>query len=314
MDPPELLAIAAVQQGVFSRVQAVAAGVSPRQIVGRLRTGRWMQLHTGVYGLAGHAPSWRRRLWAAHLHAGPGSVLARETAGRLQGFEPVPPGRSVLIVERNARAPAGVIWVRTPDLAPSDVTLLAGLPPVTTAARTVVDLAAVLGPARLRLAVEQGILERRFSAAEVGGVLARVRRSGKPGVRRMDRVLDAVGPGDDLPRSELERLLDAVVARAGLPAPLREHPLPGARGRTGFVDRYWPDAALIVEADGRRWHARHQQMRADADRTLEAQAVGVETSRLLWEHLSHDPHGTAELLRAVHSSRVQFLTASHRVR
>jgi hypothetical protein len=315
VDPIELLAVAASQRGVFSRRQALDAGVSPRQIVVRLRSGQWEHLHTGVYGLAGHTPSWRRRLWAAHLHAGTGSVLAREASGRLHGFEQAPPGRSVLIVDAAAgRAPRGVTWVRTPDLAPSDVTVLPGLPPTTTAARTMVDLAAVVGPARLRLAVEQGILERRFTAAEVGAVLARVRRSGKPGVRRLDRVLDAVGPGAGIPRSELERLLDIVIDLAGLPAPRREHPLPSARGRTGFVDRYWPGAALIVEADGRRWHARHQQMRADADRSLGAQALGVETSRLLWEHLSHDPRGTAELLRAVHLSRVGLLAASHRVR
>jgi hypothetical protein len=307
VDPKELLAAAAAQSGVFSRTQALGAGLTPRQIVGRLRAGQWAELHPGVYGLAGHATTWRRRLWAAHLHAGVSSVLARETAGRLHAFEPVPAGKVVLIVAGRVRSPRDVTWMRTPDLAPDDVVHRPGLPPLTNPARTVVDLAAVLGRARLRLAVEQGILERRLTVAEVGAVLGRVRRSGKPGVRRLDEVLDAVGPGADLPRSELERLLDVVLARAGLPPPRHEHPLPGARGRTGFVDRYWPDAGLIVEADGRRWHARHQQMRADADRILEAQALGVETSRLLWEHLSHDPAGTAELLRAVYLARLGLL-------
>jgi hypothetical protein len=35
-------------------------------------------------------------------------------------------------------------------------------------------------------------------------------------------------------------LLDAVVERSGLPAPVREHPLPEVRGLTGFVDRWFP--------------------------------------------------------------------------
>jgi hypothetical protein len=313
VDPKELLVVAATQSGVFSRSQAIAAGLTRRQIGGRLRSGQWDEVHPAVYGLAGHAPSWRRRLWAAHLHAGDTSVLARETAGRIHAFEPVPAGRVVLIVpDGRVRAPQGVSWMRTTDLAPDDVVRRPGLPPLTTPARTVVDLASVLGRGRLRLTVEQGILEHRLTVAEVGGVLARVRRPGKPGVRRLDSVLDTVGPGADLPRSELERLLDVVVARAGLPLPRHEHPLPGARGRAGFVDRFWPDAKLIVEADGRRWHARHQQMRADADRNLEAQAQGIETSRLHWEHLSHDPTGTAELLRAVYVARIDLLGARSR--
>ena len=64
-------------------------------------------------------------------------------------------------------------------------------------------------------------------------------------------------------------------------------------------------ARLIVEADGRRWHARREQALLDATRSLEAAAKGYETTRLLWEHLAHDPVTTAGLLREVHDLRLE---------
>jgi hypothetical protein len=181
--------------------------------------------------------------------------------------------------------------------------------PVTSLTRTVVDLAGSTGLARLRLVAEQAVVEGSSSTAELGAMLDRVRRRGKPGVARMARVLDDLGPGEDLPRSELERLADRVAELAGLPEPRREHPLPNERGRTGFVDRCWENAMWILEADGRRWHGRRQQMLADADRTLESQALGYETTRLLWEHAHSDPSGTAVLLRSVYDQRVTLVAA-----
>lgn len=250
---------------------------------------------------------WIRSLWVAHLHAGPESVVSHESGGRLWGWPEVPANQVTLSVPARLRhRPEWIRWHRVNDLAPGDVVRIDGLP-VTSVARTAVDLAGALRPVRLRLLVERGIVERTFTLAQLGATLDRIRRQGKPGVRRMATVLDELGPGDSIPRSELERWLGVVIDLAGLPAPVHEHPLPGAGPRTGFVDRCWPEARLIVEADGRRWHDRRQQMRADQDRTLQAQAAGYETSRLGWEHLAHDPDGTAPLLRAVWEQRMRFL-------
>ena len=75
---------------------------------------------------------------------------------------------------------------------------------MTSPARTSVDLAAFLSPARLRRFVESAVVEKRCTLAEVGSIHARVRRSGKRGVRSLERVLDAIGPGDAISRTELE--------------------------------------------------------------------------------------------------------------
>jgi predicted transcriptional regulator of viral defense system len=300
---PDLMQLFARQHGTVSRDQAVELGASAWLIRRELSAGRWEALAPSVYGLCGHRPSWHRALWVAHLHAGAESVVSHESAGRLLGFSQVPAGRVVLSVPHGRRhAPSGVRWRRVQDLDPGDVQTVNGLP-ITSGARTVVDLAAVCGNVRLRVVAEQALLERRCTVAELGCVLDRIRRRGKPGVQRMERVLDAIGPGTDVPRSELERLVDHVIHVAGLPVPVREHPLPSSRGRSGFVDRCWPDLKWIIEADGRRWHARHQQMVADADRTMEAQALGFDTTRVLWEHASADVDGTAARLHQVYEQR-----------
>ena len=90
----------------------------------------------------------------------------------------------------------------------------------------------------------------------MGEALLRVGTVGRPGASSLVRVLDERGPGRDVARTALEAKLDEVLSLAGLAHGSAEHPLPGAGRRHGLVDRAFPEAKLVVEADGRRWHAR----------------------------------------------------------
>ena len=229
-----LSTVASHQGGVFARRQAVAAGASVRLIQLRRESGRWLDLLPGVYGFPGTPDSWPRRLWVAFLHAGPASAISHEAAGQIRGLESIVPGRVVLIVPRDRRHPPdGVTWHRLDDLDVRHVRLHAGLP-VTTAARTILDLASVLSSPRLKLATEQVVVERQTSIESIGSLLADVRRRGKPGVRRLESVLDLLGPGDGIPRSELERLLDSG-DRAQRPAqPATRASIAGYQGRGGI--------------------------------------------------------------------------------
>lgn len=301
--------LSAAQQGMFSRAQVLGLGATDAMIRHQLQVGRWRVELPSVYGLAGHREGWQRRLWAAHLNAGEDSPVAMDSAARVHGYPQAFRGTvDVLVPCDRGRPPEGVRWFRRSDLLPEDVVAMPGMPPVTSPARTVVDLAGRMHVATLRLMVEHGVNERHFRTVDVAVLLQRVRRSGKNGVRRLAQVLDDLGPGDGIPRSQLERLGDAVIACAKLPPPVHEHPLPSARGRRGFVDRCWPEAKLIVEFDGRKWHHRFQQALADADRRLEAQALGWETSQLLWEHCDSDTERTAEVLTLIHAERLRLLS------
>jgi Transcriptional regulator, AbiEi antitoxin len=308
--PPALASLLASQYGLATRTQSRKLGLGDGELRRLVRTGRWVRVAPSVYSVANHRDSWVRRLWAAHLHAGPGSLVSHESAGRLHGYQEVPAGLVTLIAGPVYRRPLDGVRLRVvTDLDPAHVTEWNGLP-VTTPLRTVVDLASTLHIATLRLLVEHAVTDRRLSLAQLGAFHADLRRQGKNGVARLGQVLDDLGPGDGLPRSELERLLDRVIELSGVPSPVHEYPLPGRGAVSGFVDRCWPEARLIVEGDGRKWHTRRQQALRDATRSLEAQAVGYETTPLLWEHLANDPQTTAVLLRTVHDRRTALLDGS----
>src|SRR5437879_3391964 len=84
--------IAARQHGVFTRHQALGAGVSSSQLKSRCRSGVWEWLEPRVYRLAGSAPSWHQELWVAVLGAGAGAPVSHRAAAGLWQLDGVTPG------------------------------------------------------------------------------------------------------------------------------------------------------------------------------------------------------------------------------
>ena len=245
-----------------------------------------------------------RRLWIARHHSGPRAIVSHEAAAQLHGLHEAGRDRVVLIPSDQRRhALTAVVWHRLTDVAPFDVVRADGLP-VTTLPRTAVDLAAVISRHRLGKVVEEMIVTRSVRAASIGAVLSRIRRSGKRGVRHLELTLDDLGPGIEIARSVLEPRLDDVLQHAGLDGPSREHPLPSMSGDRGFVDRCFPEARLIIEADGRRWHERRAAMADDRRRDLEAAQLGYLTLRLTYEQLTEEPFATARAIRRVYDLRL----------
>ena len=188
------------------------------------------------------------------------------------------------------------------DLATSETMQLRGLP-VTTLPRTAMDLAGVMKLHGIGKVVEEMVVARSVRTDSIGAVLARVRRRGKRGVRNLEITLDALGPGAHMARSRLELLADHVIDLARLPDAVPEYPIPTTADMRGFVDRCFPRARLIVEADGRRWHERRAAMARDRARDLEAARCGFLTVRLMHEQLSETPLETARALRQIYDLR-----------
>jgi hypothetical protein len=102
----------------------------------------------------------------------------------------------------------------------------------------------------------------------------------------------------------LERALAQILVLADLPPGVAQYPHPGSATGNEFVDRAWPEARLVVEADGRCWHDRMSAALNDSRRDLAAAAAGWQTVRIRHDDLVGDPATTARLLRDTYAARL----------
>ncbi len=297
--------LARAQANSFSYAQAIEMGATPSMFVRRVRAGQWRRELPGVYAMAGAQSTYEQRLWVAVLAAGRQAVVSFEAAAAVHGVLGFPKGPLVVTVAHSGYARLPGIRVRQiSDLTGEWCTSINGLP-ITTTARTFVDLAAVSRRLRLRMALDDARSAGKVRLEEVAVALAAVARPGKPGVRMLGSVLDELGPGSVLAPTVLEQRLYDTVERAGLPPLVRQFPFPGRQSVKGCVDGAWPDAMLIVEADSRRWHTRVQDLSRDHLRDQEAARAGWQVLRVMYEHLVSDRTGTIDTLRATRQVRLR---------
>ena len=164
---PEAAEIAGQQYGLIHRDQALRVGMTRRAIDGRTASGRWRIVRPSVYVIAGAAPSWEQDVLAAVLAAGDTAAASHATAARLWAL-PCPPIESfevTTIRERQVRLP-GVTAHRSGVIPEADRTTLRGIP-ITSGARTAVDLSSRLDVDALRNLVDEGL---RSGAMSLSGL------------------------------------------------------------------------------------------------------------------------------------------------
>ena len=299
-----IAALAGARAGVFTLHEVLAAGGDRWLAQRRVRAGRWSVRPCGTFVLTGHPPSLDQRRHLALLAAGAPAVLSHESAAELHRLDGVRRGLVVVTVphaQQHLALPDSSVH-RIDDLADADRATVQGFP-TTTATRTLIDLASVLPHLRLQRAIECAITNRQASFSSVASTLGRVRRQGKTGVTRLVRVLDVLDH-EAPPASYLERQLASVIRRAGVQA-VRQFALPwDVEPVVGCVDAAVPESRLLLEADGRSWHARLDAMANDRRRDRAALRAGWETLRFVYRDLIDDPAGAADDIVTVHRHRV----------
>ena len=176
-----------------------------------------------------------------------------------------------------ARKLAEVIVHRPKDLPAKDV-LLHSAVPVTTPTRTLLDLATTRH------------FDRALNEAQVKGILdtTELRRRGGPRIR-------AALQDTRLTRSEAERMLLRLIARARLPQPETNVRLHGHE-----VDALWPRHRLIAEVDGFAYHRTRRSFDDDRRRDQTLTTNGYRVIRLTYTDLTKRPEATvATLTRAL---------------
>jgi very-short-patch-repair endonuclease len=287
--------LAAAQHGVVSRAQLLRAGLPASTIRGRVRARRLKPLHRGVYQV-GPIAGPRVAEMAAVLACGGGSAGAGGSVARsvlvshrsAAALWKLMPARTdgiveVLVVGNDRRGRRGVRVHRTDALADDDSARLEGVP-LTSAARTLLDLAGTL-PAR--------DLERALASGERAGVVDRVgllafmsRRPGRTRAASLRALLaDAAAPA--LTRSEAEERLLALIRKSQLRTPETNVVVHGFE-----LDFLWRAERLAVEVDGFAFHRSARSFERDRRRDAALTAHGVRVMRVTWRQIVSEPEAT----------------------
>ena len=203
--------LAEAAHGVVTHGELLAAGVSADEIRWRLRIGALLTEYRGVYRVGHRAPSVEARYMAAVKACGNGAVLSGRAAAYLLGLirGTAPPPEVTAPTER--RVP-GVITHRARG-APLEAMRWRGIP-VTTVARTLVDLAAVLDLDALARACHEAGVRFGTTPGEVDAVLAR-----RPRVKGVGKLRQILHGDVRVTLSALEKRFLQRLTEAGLPLP-----------------------------------------------------------------------------------------------
>jgi len=258
-----ILRLAQIQHEVVSRGQLTRLGLSRDAVTHRLRSGRLHRVHHGIFAAGRPGLTVRGRQLAAVMAYGPKAVLSHRSAGALWELLTTSQGLVDVTVPGTSRRPQKQIRIhRARELADEDLAVVDGIP-VTSVARTLLDLAGVLNAGELVKAVEQAERSGRLDLAALGRLLGRSSRH--PGARKLRRIL--ADYAEPMPvRSELERRFLELVLGAGLPRPRVNTKVAGLE-----VDFFWPQWRLVVELDGRAYHSDPRSFERDRVRDARLQ-------------------------------------------
>jgi very-short-patch-repair endonuclease len=238
-------ALATRQHGVVSRLQLMELGVHRRSIVRMLETGRLHRIHRGVYAVGHKRLTTWGRFMAAVLACGPDALLSHRSAATLHNLKTSWNKIEVISASRGRPGPPGVTLHTTRDLPKQDRQRVDNIP-VTSLARTLVDLAAVVDYQRLGRAFEEAERIRELDVRAVKEVL--LRSHGRRGTQAVRRFLAEGRTATDT-REGIERDFADRLREARLPLPAFNVLIEGF-----LVDAVWVQYRLIVELDSYAFH------------------------------------------------------------
>jgi very-short-patch-repair endonuclease len=283
---PRVLRLARGQHAAVTAPQLAAAGVTGRWVERRVERGWLRRMHRGVY-LVGVLESAYSPLMAATLAAGPGALLSHYAAAVLWGLLAARDGPiDVTVPGRKARNRPGV-RVHRAALHPVDATRHHRIP-VTSPARTLLDLGTHITQRELDRVTEEAQVQRRVTPYSLTEQFERYPRH-----RGTAALSKAIGADPKLTRSEAERLALQLIRRARLPEPATNARIGGWE-----ADRLWRNQRLIAEVDGYAFHSSRSSFERDRRKDAELAAQGYRVIRVTWRQLSDEPEALVARLAA----------------
>ncbi len=287
---------------IVTTAELLKAGWRQDQIRDSTRRGDLLVVRRGIYAEGAHA----RKLLSlkggdkllaisaamALAGTGLGAVVSHQSAAHLHKIDLV--GRRDLTVHltrpgADTHAPARV-RLHSAELPAEHVTEFLGLP-VTTAARTAIDLARTL-PFRAGVVAADSALHHRLATMdELQAVLAVCSRW-----RGAATAADVIGFADGRSESPLESIARVVFRDIGLPAP-QPQALIGTADDVARVDFFWGRYRTIVEVDGAVKYADPLRARAQLERDSWLRSLGYEVVHFTWDEITTMPEFVATRIR-----------------
>ena len=216
---------------------------------------------------------------AAVLAGGGAAALRRRSAAALWGF--YAGGIRIEVATPTQRRSRDGIVFHHSNLRPDEVTEYDGIP-VTTVPRTIFDLATVLRPRELERALNEAEVLRLWNEVSLIDLIHRYPR--RPGATAIRALLAAHDQGARITRSELELKFLEFLDSAGLPSPQTNVLVEGLE-----VDCLWREQRLVLELDGRDFHATRAAFERDRERDRILQVAGWRPVRITWRQLHRSP-------------------------
>jgi very-short-patch-repair endonuclease/predicted transcriptional regulator of viral defense system len=274
--------LARAQHGVMTAGQLVSAGWSKDQIAGRAQAGWLRRMHRGVY-LVGPLETPHTVAMAAILATG--GVISDHPAAVLWDWRPPRKGPMHITLPSGAHNRAGIV-VHRASLHPKDISRRHGIP-VTSAARTILDLAATNDD--VDRALNEAMLQRRVSLHSLNEQFRRYPHH--RGTAALKRLLE---DEPKLTRSDAEILMLALIRRARLPEPETNAKLEGYE-----VDLLWRDHNLVVEVDSWAFHSMRSSFEQDRRRDQVLIGKRWRVIRITWRQMQDEVRLAATLATAL---------------
>jgi very-short-patch-repair endonuclease len=275
--------LAGGQHGVVARWQLLALGLSSEAVKRRVAAGRLHRLHRGVFAVGHTALGADGRWMAAVLALGGNAVLSHDTAAAAWDLRRGGSGAVHVTVPSTAgrERRAGIRLHRSRTLTPGETTTHRGIP-ITTPARTIVDLARNLKGRPLEHALDLADQRRLIDVADLNN---------RPVPRSLRAVLSRYSEGATPTRSELEERFLQLCDDHGIPRPQTNVVIEGHE-----VDFVWRSKRLIVEVDGYAYHRSPTAFEADRERDVTLAVAGWQVRRFTWAQVTRRPAWVARAL------------------
>jgi hypothetical protein len=285
-----IVALADVQHGVVAHWQLVAEGMPIDAIQYRMAQGLLVSVHKGVYALGRRTLTPNGHRMAAVLSYRPPCVLSHRSAAAVWGIWSSGP-RIEVTLERKSRSHAKIRAHYTATLDPEDVATKDNIP-LTSPARTLLDLARTLKPHLLVKAIEEAERRHIFDLMALDRAIARA--PGRRGVKTLRAALAGYRPPPDTRSPPEQRFYELIRSDPTIPDPQSNVLVAGLQ-----VDFFWPGTRLVVEVDGRGYHSSPRAFETDRVRDAKLARARCPVLRITDERMRTDRAGILTDVRAL---------------